>query len=156
MTLTKQADCSDITLSSTILTNFATYSSVNLKYTVNGGTEVTYAVLVGDITSGTMTLDPTFFTQGTTTLCDGIYCFTLEATSGSTVTKEYGQVFVDCAMACALAEKLWNNPEDLTYSKFEAIKLYAGCNSCDCATTYSLYYDLLCELGLSTNLCGCT
>lgn len=153
--ITKTNDCSSISITDSILTNFADYDSVILYHSTNDGTEKSYTVTVDDITSGTITLDPVFFEQSSDVLCDGIYCFKLKASTGDELTYKYGRILVDCSLICTLAEKLWNTPETFLYSKYEAIKLYSGCHECDCTTSYKLYLDLLCDLGISNTPCGC-
>lgn len=160
MILNKSSDCASISISSSYFSDFISVSptvvSIRLYYTVNGGTELSYDITEDDIDVNTITLDPEFFEQGTETLCDGVYCFRLATTLDEEVVVERGIVLVDCGFKCTLAEKLWNNPESLLYSKVEAIKAYADCNACDCSTSYKLYLDLLIDLGLSNTPCGCS
>lgn len=159
MTVTKASDCSSITINSTWLADFdggsPTVTNATLYYTVNGGTEQTVVLTTVQVTGANLVMTPTFFGQGASILTDGIYCFRLQTTTASTVNKEYGNAFIECSLKCTLAEKLWNNPELLLYSRYEAIKHYQECNTCDCATVYDLYLNLLCDLGLSNTPCGC-
>lgn len=160
LTITKTNTCSEINIKSTLLSDFidpqTTITDITLFYTYNNGTEKSYTVQVGDITVDTISLDPDFFEQTTSTLCDGIYCFRLEVTDNNELTKYRGSILVDCSLVCKIAEILWNDPSKLVYSKLEAIKYYGLCNACDCSTTYNLYLDLLCELGISNTPCGCS
>lgn len=158
MTITNNNNCTSITIYSSILTNYSTYMSVSLNWSHNStdNTYTEYVVQSTDVVNGTVTLDTSFFSQQADTLADGVYCFKLVAQLESgDVEIDFGSIFLYCDMACSIAEKLWNEPESLLYSKVEAIKYQLECSSCDCASAVQMYNDLLCELGLDQNNCGC-
>lgn len=160
MIITKNADCTEITISDTYLNDFRTSSNgvtaVSLFYTINGGSEIEYTVLVGDITVDTITLDMGFFSQTTDTLLDGIYCFRMVVTQNTSEITKSGNILIDCGFICSLAEYVWNNPLSNLNGKYEAMKYYQLCNSCDCTTVYELYQDLMIDLDTTINQdCGC-
>jgi len=160
MTITKNTDCTTITITDDLLDSFRTSSddvtAVTLYYSVNGADEVTYEVEVADITADSMELDIAFFAQESETLCDGVYCFRMVVIQDTAEITKYGNILIDCGLICTLAEYIWNYPTKQLHSKYEAIKYYQQCNDCDCATVYSLYQDLLIDLDIDTNTdCGC-
>jgi len=162
MNITKNSDCTAIHIANDLFEDFKDslneVTEVVIKYVVNGATEVIYEAVPEDVSEGAISLDMAFFNQDTETLCDGIYCFTVEITQGSTVIKSYGNILVDCSLLCSLAVAVFNNPTKLLHAKYEAIKYYQQCNSCDCTTVYKLYKDLLQDLDLNnqnTSDCGC-
>lgn len=161
MTITKNTDCTTITISSTYLDDFRTSSNdvtaVTLFYGVNGAGESVYEIEVADITDDYITLNVDFFEQTTEALCDGVYCFRLVTVQGSDEIIEYGNILIDCGLICTLAQYAWNNPTKQIHSKYEAIKYFQQCNSCDCSTVYSLYVDLMADLDMPVGSedCGC-
>lgn len=160
MTITKDTGCTEITITDDYLEDFRTstndVTAVTLYYSVNGEDEVTYEVEVTDITTNTMVLDIAFFGQTAETLTDGIYCFRMVVTQGTDEITLTNSVLVDCGLVCTLAEYIWNYPTKQLHAKYEAIKFYQQCNSCDCDTVYSLYQDLLIDLDITINQdCGC-
>jgi len=161
MTLTKTTDCASIVLANDLLEDFKNSTNdvtgVILYSTYNGSTEGEWALSVDDVTDGTITLLPEFFSQETENLQDGIYCFRIVVTQDTNEITEYGNILIDCGLICTLAEYVWNNPTKQLHAKYEAIKYYQQCNNCDCTTVYALYQDLLIDLGMDTtsNDCGC-
>lgn len=162
MTITKNTDCTEIYITQSLFAGYENstndVTAVTLYYTVNDGDEQSFEVADTDIVDGILTLDIEFFGQSGEALLDGIYCFRLfiEENDGDTETTEYGNILVDCSLLCTLAEYTWNNPEKMLYAKYEAIKYYQQCNSCDCSTVYSLYTDLMSDLDITLNHdCGC-
>jgi hypothetical protein len=161
MTIYVNRSCTEIVISDPLLEDYTsgspTVTAVTLKYKINGGEEVTYNVLVGDVDVDTITLTPTFFNIATSSLTKGIYCFTLSFIQGSDEITQREITIVDCDLICKVATATWNNPESLIYAKYEAIKLYAQCNACDCSTVILLYNDLLNTLDgtILNNDCGC-
>lgn len=77
--------CTNVTITSDILTNFATYDTVVLSG--YGDTDIT--IVLGDITAGTITLDK---------LADGVYkpVLTGTVTSPASVTTDTGYYFTFC------------------------------------------------------------
>lgn len=161
MIATKNSTCTEIIIQDDKLEQFTMpesgIESIVLYYTVNNGTEQSFEVTVDDITDDYIILDDEFFGAPDTTICDGIYCFRLVITEGVNITKKRASILVDCTLRCALAEYLWNNPNSNIYGKHQGLQYYTQCHSCDCATMYELYIDLLCELNIpvESTECGC-
>jgi len=160
MTITKNTDCTIITLTDPLYEYFKNsefdVTSVTIHYSVNGGDEETYEVETADVTDGAIALDTTFFNQTTETLVDGVYCFRVVVSQDENDLTSYGNILIDCALLCSLATYVWNNPTKQLHAKYEAIKYFQQCNSCDCTTVYKLYQDLLIDLDITINQdCGC-
>jgi hypothetical protein len=162
MTLTNINSCGSIRVSSDYLEDLRLsqndVTEIILQYTNSSGVVVDYTVLVGDITSDYMDLDPEFFGYTTEKLPDGVFCFTMTVTQDVDEIVLRQSIVLDCTLKCTLATYIWNDPQSQMHAKYEAIKFYIDCNTCDCETAKLLYDDLVAILDDPTilnNDCGC-
>ena len=160
MTVTKNADCTQIIVTDDLIATFDGTSGdetliLYVKY--NDGTEVAVEILRTDVSSNVYTLLPEKISQEAgDPFCDGIYCLRLVYDDTTNQTTARGSIFIDCAITCTIAKALIADPKrQELYNQYEAILYYQNCNDCDCDTVYNIYESLTIDLDSDINLCGC-
>lgn len=148
MTLTVNADCTEILIASEVFS--ITNDSNTLSIKINGGTALEVELL-SNITNYTLTpedLDLTTFTEG-------VYDITLTSVLlDDSVATDQGCTYVLCDLLCQDTTLLWYG-DSASIEKvlaLEGIKASANCETCSCSIMLSLYNSLSND---TTTICGC-
>ncbi len=144
MTISYNSTTDAITITSTLLADFGTISSVALTGGINCPDTLPFSdtIVEGDVTSNTFTVSKSDFFESTEDLADGVYTFVLKVTSTSNViTTKVGCLFIDNETKCDVA-KIANGDCDTLELKVNYYLLSnagQGDCECDCEPLCALY-----------------